>query len=147
MRGRSGHTSCESSIWLSSTTAGCRASASAYFTQRLQLTIGGRLGTVTEAFSVDTFALSVSMRSNSAVTGSASIILLGKGLLQTEHSSAARLFMSACETSAWVSETSMKCHTSSTGGSLRIGVTVGEKIGTLTETLSADSDALLGVPS
>ena len=100
--------------------------------------MGVRIGSLTEAVSWSGVALSRMVRVNSATTGSMSLTLHGAGMLLRSYTLAVVSGMqSACEGTAWLSETSVRVQAvQGQRGSRRVSVTAGQKAGCLSEALS-----------
>ncbi|KAJ1463629.1 hypothetical protein T484DRAFT_1873922, partial [Baffinella frigidus] len=73
------------------------------------LTAGERVGSVTEAWSIDLpVVTAVGPRANVPGTGSVSMMVIGAGFGMGSFSPMARVGLNACEASAWESETSVR---------------------------------------
>ena len=141
---------CMTSAWTSATSVGCQASApwdaegSLYDVMRMvQVTVGGVVGTMTEAFSFDGPVASFA-RSNAVVSGRGSVTVSGLSFGLSEHTATASMSSVPCVTSAWQSSTSLQCLASdarSSGGQLMhtSEVTVSGFVGTGLELFSFDA--------
>ena len=136
---RVGHSACEASDWVSETSVNCRVGGGVLGSRRVTVTAGDRPGSLTEALSFDVPSLSVLTRGNRATTGSASVTVHGSNFAHARYTQAMRVGHSACEASDWVSETSVYCRIGAgVFGSLRVTLTAGDFVGSLTNALSFD---------
>eukprot|EP00961_Rhodomonas_salina_P302802 3940985-Rhodomonas_salina.1 len=134
-----GFTSCESTDWEADTSVRCLISSAVRLTRRVSMTVGERVGTLTSAFSVD-LSLSVSRRTNHQGTGSASVTVQGGSLGLVSYTQAMSISGTACESTRWEAETSVRCMmTNGVRGSRRVMVTVGEHVSTVTSSFSIDA--------
>jgi len=141
VRGRAGHTGCEGTDWQSETSVRCSIGyVTSVRTIRLMFTVGVRLGSVSNGFSVDFSLLSVSRRKNSPRTGSVSITLHGVGFGLALSTARSRIGISSCESTGWESETSMRCLTGPQGesGTQRAVISIGQGAGSRSQGWSAD---------
>eukprot|EP00961_Rhodomonas_salina_P191512 2584698-Rhodomonas_salina.1 len=69
------------------------------------MTVGGRVGSVSEGVSFEIGSVSVLRRTNMAGTGSASVTLQGTSLAHGVYSGSARVGATGCERTEWGSET------------------------------------------
>eukprot|EP00286_Rhodomonas_abbreviata_P024601 CAMPEP_0181297044 /NCGR_PEP_ID=MMETSP1101-20121128/5026_1 /TAXON_ID=46948 /ORGANISM="Rhodomonas abbreviata, Strain Caron Lab Isolate" /LENGTH=505 /DNA_ID=CAMNT_0023401947 /DNA_START=215 /DNA_END=1732 /DNA_ORIENTATION=+ len=133
---RMGHSSCEASDWESDSSVRCLSSAGVRGTVRVGVTVGEALESMSESLS---YALTLSslIQANAGTTGSVSVTVAGMGLGGMMQSIRRRVGQSSCEASEWVSDSSVRCMSSSgVRGTLRLGLTVGDQAGSLTEALS-----------
>ncbi|KAJ1471746.1 hypothetical protein T484DRAFT_1915855, partial [Baffinella frigidus] len=134
-----GGTACEWTEWASETMVFCMMTPGVQGTRRVVVTVGERVGTVTEAWSLDAPMLSVTTRQNRAGTGSASITVHGSNFGHTTYTGAARVGDTACEITGWESASAVRCQVSaSVSGSRRVALTVGDRGGSATEVWSVD---------
>ena len=126
------------------------AEGSVYDVMRaVQVTVGGFVGTSTEAFSFDAPVASfVSLNVPHSGRGSVTVTGLQFGL--SEYTASAAVSAEACVTSSWQSSTSLAClgsfSRSSGGQSTRVTeVTVGGFVGTGLDIFSFDSPAMSDV--
>jgi hypothetical protein len=130
VRGRGGHTGCEGTVWESETSMRCRVGHGAGGTRRMVMTAGGRGGSVTRGWSVDTAGLSRMRRVNHAGTGSASMTVHGSRMGVVAYTTRAREGHTGCEGTVWESETSVRCLVGhGSGGSRRLVMTVSSRGG------------------
>eukprot|EP00961_Rhodomonas_salina_P260074 3514484-Rhodomonas_salina.1 len=108
-------------------------------TLRVGLTVGAHVGSTTEAISWDLSTnLLLQWPVNIAGRGS-SMTVRGMGIAMFDTSVGVRGGGTSCEATDWISETILRCRTSSgVTGTMRVGVTVGIQLGSLTEVLSYD---------
>ena len=139
---RVGASSAESTVWISSTSLNLRSSSpSPVGTRAVTLTSGIRAATISAFVSFDVlFQISCT---NSKANGSASVTVRGVSLGQASYSEKVRPGYTACGSTIWSSETSLRCSpVQGLGGSLKISVTVGRLTTSMSEVLSYDSAAM-----
>ena len=148
---REDQTACEGTEWVSETSIMCRMaqSHSAVGTMRVIATLGENLKSVSQAFSFDPAFMTSIESINYCTICSVLMTVLGNGLEIFEHTQMASLRAghSACEATAWVSDTSVIASriASLTGGSKHVLVTVGLQAGSMTEAWSADDVRLSAI--
>jgi hypothetical protein len=143
VRGRMGHTGCEGTLWQSETSVRCLVAHGAGGTRRVVMTAGGRGGSVTQGWSMDTAGLSRMRRMNRAAAGSASMTVHGSGMGVVAHSVRGRTGHTGCEGSVWQSETSVRCLVGhGSGGTRRVVMTLGARGGSVTQGWSIDTAGL-----
>ena len=156
-RVRVGSTACEASEWVSDTAVICFTAAGYSGTLRVAVTAGVQVGTISEAVSYDmprTQGVSDAAMANRPPTSSDSVSVENVTLTlsavhygTSDYTVAGRvggLGHTACESTEWASDSSLSClWATGSGGSLRVAVTAGVRVGTLTETLSYDGPALV----
>ena len=111
-RVRVGLSGCEASEWVSDSAVKCRVSSGVRGTRGVSVTVGERVGSVSEAYSFDAATLSVLRVGNRAATGSASVTVQGAGFGLVDYSGGVRVGLSACEASEWVSGSNEVCRVS-----------------------------------
>ena len=140
---RLGLSACEATDWLSDSSVRCRVSSGVRGTRGVSVTVGERVGSVSEAYSFDAATLSVLRVGNRAATGSASVTVQGAGFGLVDYSGGVRVGLSGCEASEWVSDSSVQCRVSSgVRGTRGVSVTVGERVGSVSEAYSFDIPSL-----
>ena len=141
---RVGQTGCEASAWASDTSLVCKTAGGLYATLRVVLTAGTRAGSLTDAVSYDTPVLDLTrVRVNLPSTGSVSMTVVGSGLGLADYTGASRLGATACEASGWESDSSIRCLSSGgVFGTLRVVVTAGVRVGSVTEALDYDAPGI-----
>ncbi|KAJ1470089.1 hypothetical protein T484DRAFT_1849086 [Baffinella frigidus] len=140
---RVGSTACEASGWESDSSVRCLSSGGVVGTQRFAVTAGIRAGSVTEGLSFDLATLSGTVRANAPSTGNVSVTVLGANLAHSAYTAAARFAATACEHSAWESDSSLRCLApGGVLGTLRVAVTAGARVGSLTDSVSYDTPSL-----
>jgi hypothetical protein len=140
VRGRGGHTGCEGTVWQSETSVRCLVGNGSGGTRRVVMTAGGRRGSVTQGWSVDTPDLSRMRRLNHAGTGSASITVHGSSMGLVAHTVRGRMGHTGCEGTAWQSETSVRCLVGhGSGGTHRVVMTTWGRGGSVTQGWSVDT--------
>ena len=136
---RLGHSACEQTDWSSDTCVLCSATQAMGRSGRTVATVGERVSSSSEAFSAMTGAVSLSLPSNSAATGSRAVTVYGMGLGLESVSLFMRLGVTTCSSSAWYSDTSLVCLGSAgTHSSSRLSVTAGRIAGSATSLLSVE---------
>ena len=144
--GRVGDTACEATDWVADTSVMCKVSAGVRGTRRVLMTVGERVGTVTEAFSFDVSSISSVAFINMAATGQSTTTLSGANFGTQQYTQAARAGDTACEATDWVADTSVKCKVSAgVRGTRRVLMTVGERVGTVTDAFSFDISSISSV--
>ena len=149
LRARLGSTACERSEWLSATSVACRAPHAAASSRAFLLTLGHQLGTLTNVWQTQ-LALKTPRLSNMGGVGGPSMTVGGSGLSVDDCCPQARLGLTACEATVWVSDTQAVCRGAlgvlSTG---KVLVTVGQGAapGSLSEAISYNVLSLSGLAS
>jgi hypothetical protein len=139
-RARVGATSCAASTWVSDSILTCRVSSGVKDMRGVSVTVERQVGTAGQSFSFDAASLSAVRASNIPTSGSGQVTVFGANFGLSDHSAAARVGLSGCARSLWVSDTSVTCKVSSGHGRVNtVQVTVGRLVGTLTEACSFDS--------
>ncbi|KAJ1465477.1 hypothetical protein T484DRAFT_1864633, partial [Baffinella frigidus] len=159
---RFGDTGCEASEWVSDSSIMCLAPKGLMMTVRLAITAGVHAGSVTEAVSYDAAVISSITNRNSTtgemggpdgVQGNANLlpkggielVLYGQGIGLEDYTAAARTGLEGCESSEWVSDSSLFCKTGfGLGGSTSVAITAGVRVDTMTAVLSYNSPVLSG---
>jgi hypothetical protein len=142
-RGRTGHTRFVGTSWQSETSVRCRVGHGAFGTRRVVMTVGSQGGSTSEAWSIDKEGISLTRKSNSAGTGSASVTVHGSGLFLARLTSTARLSWTGCQATDWGSETSVRCRVGQGGqGTRRLVMTVGQSSGSVSQAWSVDVDVI-----
>ena len=137
---RIGFTASEATVWISDTSAVCKAGQGSGSTIRLAVTVGMRPGTHTQAWSYDSPSISSLGRPNIPSTGSVALTIFGGAFAHADISPWARVGFTSCEGTSWTSETSVKCLVASgVFATLRVLVTASVKAGTTTELMSYDT--------
>ena len=143
---RVGPSGCESTEWTSDTLVRCRGGQAVGGSLRASVSAGTATGSATEGLSAMEGSLSSSQRQNMGASGSVSVTIYGSGFELGVESGSARMSWSSCESSRWVSDTSLQCRTGrQDGGSQRAAVTMGGQQGSATESVSADRTSLSAV--
>ena len=141
--GRPGDTGNEASTWVSDTMLVCLTRHGARHSTSMVVTSGERGGTRTEVISFDGVGLSSTLKHNWPATGASSMTVLGANMDLQDPSSSMRVARTGCESTEWVSESAVTCqHAAGQGGSMwRLSVTVGERVGSLTDAYWYSMDA------
>eukprot|EP00960_Hanusia_phi_P060184 764428-Hanusia_phi.AAC.1 len=137
---------CESSQWVSDSTVRCKVSEGIDGTMYLSVTIDLSISwTVSEMLSYDIPSESISLGRNRPGTGSTSISISGSNFGQFSASSSQRIGITAQQTTSWTSQTSIKSLSASgIFSTLAMMLTVGERVGTVTQIVSYDLPTLHG---
>ena len=144
---RSGHSGCEATNWGSESSVRCRVGRRVPGTYGVSVSVGEILGSLSEAYSVDSAAISSLMGSNAAGKGSEYITMHGRRSGSLIITSASRVGATACEESEWRSQTSIRCkmvHSRGTGKSVACVITLGSGLGSMTEGMSYDLATIHG---
>merc|ERR1719199_1143674 len=135
--GRTGQTGCEGTEWESETSVRCMVGHGAQGTRRVAMTAGERVGSMSEAYSVDLGSMSTLHRDNRAGTGSASVTVHGASLGLVAFTALGWMGQTGCEGTEWESETSVRCMVRhGTRGTRRVAMTAGERLGSVSEAYS-----------
>ena len=143
---RFGFTVAMISRWRSDSSLLCR-SASAHLARDSIVVTAGRLtGTLTNLFADMGLMLSVLQRSNSPMSGSAIINVMGLRLGRESYSASLRIGNSAAQATVWVSESSIRCRISAASGKSDVAaslvITVSGSKGSLSSVFSYDAVSL-----
>ena len=129
----------------------CNAARLGAGSRGISVTLGSRSGSITSAASFDLLTMSSIRLSNSTSNllpaGSQTLVIAGTLFNGCESGSGMiRLGFTACESSVWVSATSMLCKTpSGASTSLRLIATLGEQKASISAALSYDHPVLADV--
>ena len=142
--------SCERTMWVSSSWLTCRHAAGFPSTRTLtsvSIQYSQHLSTVTLAFSIDFPSLSGLKTANRYGTGSASVTVRGEDFGLVKLTQRARVGDSACRPgSEWTSETSMTCLVAlGSMGSRRVVLTAIARTASISDTFSFDNAATSAV--
>ena len=104
-------TVCQFSFWLSDSATKCKVSSGTPLYLSGSLSIDLQLALIPLAMFLNrtTPSLLLTMTSSLACTGRLSMTIVASWLGQTQYSSAARAHVSACQSSLWVSDSSIRC--------------------------------------
>jgi hypothetical protein len=146
---RLGLTSCQSNAWRSVTSISCFVPPG-YNPEGVMhgvaVSVAGVVGQRDGVFSYDGPALTHAFSPNQPTTAGGSITLTGKNFGRSNFSPLARLGVTACLTTSWLSDTAMLCRAPSGSGALKgMSATIGAVVGTALETFTYDSPALTSV--
>jgi hypothetical protein len=145
-RSRAGRSGCESTEWVSETSVRCRVGQAVAGSRQSVMTVGDRAGSLTEAWSVDVAGLSAVGGINQQSVGAKSMTVHGARMGTVGYTGRSRAGRSGCESTEWVSETSVRCRVGQTvAGSRQSVMTVGDRAGSLTEAWSVDVAGLSAV--
>eukprot|EP00961_Rhodomonas_salina_P272087 3676939-Rhodomonas_salina.1 len=136
-------TAAEAQEWVSDTAIRGLCSHGVPGSERLIVSTGMLVSSISDAVSYDKVALSSMPRANVAATGAMSVTVAGSGLGLMHVSATAKAGESSCESSQWHSATALACLMSATIASTRrVVVTVGSGVGSATESISTDIGSL-----
>jgi len=152
-------TAAQATLWLSATSTHSLLAAGGGGSLRAMLTVGLVMGSSTGAFSTEASVISgTSRRSNSPMTGSVWVSVLGANMGAACKTSQARHFSSSSESTLWLSDSALAlkasqgpprqplAYSSPTGVSRVTVITVGERAGhTQTDVFSIDPPVLRDV--
>jgi hypothetical protein len=156
-RARVGLSTCETTLWRAATSVVCMRAAGLAISQHVSITAGGAGGSVSETVSYDALCQStpagldaVTRRVNTRAAGG---LLRLKGCegsaafgLMQERSMASRIGRSGSEATMWWSTSSMAAKAARGGlGSVRVAMTVGNRVVSATESVSYDIGGLSGL--
>jgi hypothetical protein len=137
---RMGNTECQRSLWFSVTSLACRVPAGSRGSHSLVATISTLLATKSGVISYDSpAALSSFSISNFPGLGHEPILLHGINFDVSATSVNVRAGVSSCETTTWMSESSVFCNAArGIGRSLQMVLTAGQNAGSTSQALSYD---------
>eukprot|EP00961_Rhodomonas_salina_P112799 1517410-Rhodomonas_salina.1 len=139
-----GHSSCESTPWVSQTSVACIKASGAGGSLWSVLTASSQTGTLTEAATYEKPWLCE--QTNHDGKGLESITVTGTYPRSSGRSITARIAETQCRSTRWVSDSSVSCKVlSELTGSRRAVVTVGTWAGTLSEAGTYDLGSITGV--
>eukprot|EP00292_Cryptomonas_paramecium_P001669 CAMPEP_0113679554 /NCGR_PEP_ID=MMETSP0038_2-20120614/10723_1 /TAXON_ID=2898 /ORGANISM="Cryptomonas paramecium" /LENGTH=1045 /DNA_ID=CAMNT_0000597627 /DNA_START=986 /DNA_END=4119 /DNA_ORIENTATION=- /assembly_acc=CAM_ASM_000170 len=137
-----GLTGSSSTSWVSETSAVCLGTSKLGRSMHVTVSAGMRVGTLSKAVSLDAASVSSTLRGNLAASGASSLTVSGVWSGAGDVSKRVRGGRTACEWTVWVSATSLACGMGSVGsggGSVRVVVTSGVAVGSLSAVLSYDA--------
>ena len=138
-----GSTLCESSAWMADSAVLGLPAMALGGSNRVRLTVGQWLGSVSECFSSNGAAGSSPGRANSAATGSVSVSVAGVGFGLSLASLYALSGASGCEETGWVSDSSVSVKPGyGFGGTRAVTLTAGLLQASLSAALTGDLPAL-----
>lgn len=148
---RVGYTACEATTWIAYTALNCKVAAGAKSTRFIEgavlVTIAGHsvANAMTGVFTYDQPTMSTVGLTNGAAFRGAVVTVTGKNMATYDSSPTARLEGTACETTPWISDTTVSCKPSaSLSSTSRMVLTLGFSIGTLTKVFTFDAPSVLG---
>ena len=140
---RVGKTGCEGTVWDSDSSVRCQVGHVVSGSRTAVFTVGSRAGSVSTLFSADMGSGSILGRSNRGGSGSASVTLYGASIGAIGSSGAVRVGRTACERTAWGSDTSVMCQVGHGISSSRlVSVSVGQPAGSTSSLHSSDFASL-----
>jgi len=143
--GRVGGSVCGASVWRSDSGLVCRSGAGSGWGQHVLVSAGVQRGSLSAAVSYNAPSVSSVGLSNVASSGGLSVSVVGRGGMGMSGSSAgARLGLSACEGSGWVSDSGVVCKAAGgvfIGGAVGV-VSAGVQRGSVSGLLSYDGPSV-----
>jgi hypothetical protein len=144
MQAKLGSSCCSTTIWQSQSSLTCRTSSAVGKSKSFVVTAGQKLGSVTQAVSMQSAVVRISL-SNSAPSAT-SVTVHGNAFGLCSNSVASSIGNTAHERSVWTSETSIFSNVASgSGTSYRLMITAGVQASSATEIISYDGPRLLSV--
>ena len=145
-------TLCESSKWLSDSTIYCLVSTGIGSTQYISGTVSLQYFTTSRLNSYDRPEFSNLKQKNAPVLPTSSMtvsfVLATSGLSRFSGTPALRMRGSASANTAWLSTSTISCQpVTSKGSTARVGLTLGSKVATVSESLSFDKVKVTDAPS
>ncbi|MGB1593139.1 MAG: IPT/TIG domain-containing protein, partial [Promethearchaeia archaeon] len=149
--GRVGLSSCETTLWLASTSVVCMGVGGTRISQILLVTAGGAVGSVSEAMSYDVMCQTTQGHANMGTSGGGQVRLTAcedskmVGVLRGE-SFVMRVGLSSSESTIWMSTSSVAGKAArGHSRSATVGLTVGNRMGSVTSSMSHDRVAVSGL--
>jgi hypothetical protein len=137
---RIGSTGCGTSTWTSVSTVRCTLPSGDGAGQSPVMTIASLTGTISSAFTYDSPVISTFNVQNGALSGGTSISISGANFGKGNLSPSATVGGSACQTTAWRSDTTIVCTNAPGDGTGReVHVTVSAMVATKTVVFSFDA--------
>ena len=135
-----GSSSCEASLWTSSTAMMCKKPAGQRPSLSLVISSSDNSGSRSSLFSIDHTVISNLCVQNSPSTGSVSVSVIGTGISSSDYSVGWRSVGTAGESTSWISET---CTAARTPGAVntyfRNSLTAGVLMGTASQYFTIDN--------
>jgi hypothetical protein len=146
-RVRVGATSCQATFWNSTAGVHCKVAPGNGPSVRLILTSGGSfVSSATVGFSFDQIAYPAVGGSNQPTFQGEFFLLVDRSQGLVQYSSQFRFSSSACESTLWISATSVSALASTAVGSrLGVSLTVGCAVGSLSDAFSIDAPSLSSI--
>jgi len=137
---RTGGTACETTLgWTSDTAIVCSSCAGVRGSRRATLTVGLCVATSTEMVSYDISSKIGADLFNAPSLSHVDLVVHASGLGVASYSPHLRQGGTSCESSMWLSDSSVRSRTASgVAGTRTVRVTVGSRAGTVTEAMSYD---------
>ena len=133
---RAGQTACEQTIWTGDTCTVCRVSHGISQSQRLSITVGLMLGSVSRVWSISQGGVSTVLGPNVAMRGPAVVCVFGSNF-GFEALSIGLNSQSSCQSSLWASDSSLLCRVAlKVSASRNVVITAGRRVGSVTNALS-----------
>ena len=131
---RLGNSAAEVTNWISTSSARCISSAGIASTRRMQISVGSRTGSLSEALSLDVASVSIHKATSPGATRIHSVSISGSAFDVHDKTGRSRPGFTGASATIWKSETSVVCQTSAmyTRSHDHLVVTVGERQSTAT---------------
>jgi len=143
-----GESMCATSVWTANTAVTCQLTAGSGTGASASVTTTSLVGTLVSAFSYDAPVITVSVQSNSPLTASSLITLTGINFGLVDLSATARIGLTYCSATAYVTNTAMKCTTAAGYGKNQpIRAEFGSVVATLMAAFTYDAPALTYSPT
>eukprot|EP00961_Rhodomonas_salina_P019917 268058-Rhodomonas_salina.1 len=135
-----GGTSCEASIWLSTSAMVCMGTHGVGKTYKMAVTVGRHLGSCSDIISYDFDTVVSSSAGNKAASGSMSVTVLGQSLGLWDQTPTIRWGATMSEATTWTSDSSLICKTAAAQLALvPVAVTCAQTLHTGTGTITIDA--------
>ena len=132
-----GRSSCEQTTWESDTAVQCRTGSWMVRSRIASISVGAHIGSTSSLFSIDQICISDGLAGNSMSTGATSLTIIGARLGLRSYTGKVGWGLTSATGSAWMSDTSIRCLSSSgLEQSRTVLVSSGQTATTMTEMAS-----------
>ena len=143
--GNLGLTASPASTWSSDSSLLCRSTSALWRSDRVAVTGGWRVGTVTESVSFDSGYPTQILKVNQATTGGSTSSLVGVGFGTLQHSLQSRVGSTAAMTTMWLSSSSITSQCAhGVGSGWRVSVTTGIYFATMLSAVTYNLPSIAG---
>jgi hypothetical protein len=140
---RVGLTGAEVSYWISDTVISCKSPEGMWRSLRVLLTLGNQASSFTHVLSYDAPIVSDVHSANVQFAGKSFVAIMGSRFFVEDGSLRGQIGNTACESSLWMSETSLLCRASAgNSGSATAIVTNGRMLAAASDCVSYDLPAV-----